>query len=466
METGKVCFVSAGPGESDLISVRGLKIIKEADVIIYDYLVDKNILNEAKTGAELICCDTLGKKRHSDGFTDAQEAINQVILQNALRNKKVARLKNGDASIFSRISQEMECLVKNNVEFEIIPGITAASCASAFSGVPLTDRRFSSDVVFVTGHQAKNKDTNIDWSAIAKCGTIVIYMGMENVSDIVKILIENGKSKRTPFVCISNAGKITQKTVTGQLENINSGIKNKNAQPPAIIIIGEVARFEKDFDWNRKNRKILFTGLSEKRYFLKGNYYHLPMIKIIPVDDWKKFDSHMGNIHAFDWIIFTSRYAVRYFFERFYSQGYDSRRLKDISIAAIGNSTKNRLLDFGILPDMMPQKESSEGLLEEFAKINLNGKKIFMPRSDIADKGLTEKLTGLGASITAEVAYKNVMPDNLPALDLTDFDEIIFTSPSTVRNFLKRYGAPPVSIKLRYIGDVTKKEAKKWNLTG
>lgn len=465
-EKGKVYFVSAGAGESDLITVRGLEIIKQADVIIYDYLVDSNVLKEAKTDAELICCDTLGKKRYSDKTTDAQNLINQMILQNAIENKKVVRLKNGDASIFSRISEEMECLIKNNIEFEIVPGVTAASCASAFSGIPLTDRIFSSEVVFITGHEAKNKNSEINWSAIAKCRTIVIYMGIKNISYIKNKLLENGKSKDTPFLCVADAGRITQKTTTGYLEKINFIIKKENIQPPSVIIIGDIVRLEKDFNWNRKSRKILFTGLSKKRYFLKGNYYHLPMIEIKPIKDWTSFDNQLKNILVFDWIIFTSRYAVQYFFERFYFLNYDSRILKNIKIAAIGNSTKNRLADFGILPDLIPKKESSEGLIEEFSKINLKNIKIFMPRSDIADKGLTEKLKKSGVNIVSEVAYKNIMPENLPDINLNSFDEIIFTSPSTVRNFIKRYGKPPENIKISYIGDITKKEAKKWNLEG
>ncbi len=293
MEINKVYFVSAGPGESDLITIRGLEIIKEAEVIIYDYLVCKDILRYARDDAELICCDTLGKKRYLDGFSESQELINKVILQNVFKGKKVVRLKNGDVSIFSRISEEIETLIKNNIEFEIVPGITAASCASAFSGVPLTDRRFSSNIVFLTGHIAKNKNSEINWKAIAGCDTIVVYMGIKNISEIIKKLMKSGKAGETPVVCVSDAGRITQKIVTGHLENIENKIKNNNIQPPAIFIIGKVAQLEKDFNWNRKNKNILFTGLSKKRYFLKGDYCHIPMIEIKPINNWKNFDKYL-----------------------------------------------------------------------------------------------------------------------------------------------------------------------------
>ncbi len=173
----------------------------------------------------------------------------------------------------------------------------------------------------------------------------------------------------------------------------------------------------------------------------------------------------MKNIKRFDWIVFASRYGVEYFFKRLNNLGFDSRNLSEIKIAAIGSSTRNRLLDFGISADLMPKKESSEGLLEEFQKLGLRGKKIFLPRSDISDKGLRKKLEKLKAKVTSSFAYRNVMPKGLPDLDLNNFNEIIFTSPSTVRNFKKRYIRVPENTKIRYIGGATKAEIKRCALS-
>ncbi|MCM8823584.1 MAG: uroporphyrinogen-III C-methyltransferase [Candidatus Omnitrophica bacterium] len=472
----KVYLVGAGPGSADLITVRGLEVLRQADVVIYDYLVDRRLLSKIKECAELICCDELGK-RYSNGFLAHQQKINNLMVKKAKEGKKVVRLKNGDPSIFGRLSQELEALVKNKIEFEIIPGVSAANASSCLSGIPLTDRRFSSSCVFVTGHEdPTKKESLLDWPSIAKQKTIVLYMAVENLSKIVKNLIDSGKAPDMPVAIIQNVSLINQKILTGILKDIVIKAKEEKIRPPAIIIMGEVVKLQKNFNWLRKNRRILFTGLSEERYFLRGTYFHLPLIKIEPLKDYKELDNWIKKIcqahklstinykPIFDWIVFTSRYGVFYFFERLIKLGFDSRKLSGIKISAIGSSTANKLKEYGILADLVPKKESSLGLLEEFKKIFRSPVKIFLPRSDIADKGLTDGLTKLGAEVLNCIAYRNVMPKDLPDLSLDSFDEIMFTSPSGVRNFVKRYGKIPSGIKISCIGEVTLNEAKRWNL--
>ncbi len=462
---GKVYLVGAGPGDPALITVKAREILRQADVVIYDYLVHKMILQEAKSDAELICCDTLGKDRHSDGFLIHNEKINQLVIKKVREGKKVIRLKNGDPSIFSRTSQELEPLIKNKIEFEIVPGVTAASAASCLSGIPLTDRRFASSCVFVTGHQDPRKlESSINWNKIADSGTVVLYMAVENLSEIVKQLIQAGRRQNTPVAIIQDASLITQRIIKGTLKDIVKKAKREGIKPPAIIIIGGVVKLEKDFNWLKKNRRILFTGLSERRFFIKGTYFHLPLIKIEPLKDYTELDNYLRGIRTFDWIIFSSRYGVQYFFERLNKMGYDARELQGIKIAAIGNSTETRLLDFGVLADLVPKEESSRGLLEEFKKIDLKGKRIFLPRSNISDKGLAAGLELQGAKVIPCTAYKNVMPKDLPDLDLNFFDEIMFTSPSGVRNFVKRYKTLPRKVKVRCIGEVSEREARKYGL--
>lgn len=451
----KVYLVGAGPGDPGLITTRGLELLKQADVVIYDYLVDKRLLDHAKDDAELICCDTLEKKRYSDGFLRNQGKINRLVINKTKEGKKVVRLKNGDPSVFGRLSEEIDALVKNNIEFEIVPGVTAASAVGAAAGVPLTNRRFSSSVVFVTGHEAEDKrETGIDWEAIARCGTIAFYMAVENISGIAKKLISAGMPKDTPVVAVSSAGTVNQKVLKIKLGDLS---KEKRINPPAVFIV------TKKIGRLKKEKRILFTGLSKERFFLKGTYVHLPLIKIVPLADYAEFDGHLKNIWQFDWIVFTSRYGVEYFFRRLKTKGNDVRILSNIKIAVIGNSTREHLGDFGISADLVPKEESSNGLLTAFKGEELRDKRIFLPRSDISDKGLEEGLRSLGALVTSTFAYRNVMPDNLPDIDLGLFNEIVFTSPSGVRNFVKRYGVPK-KIKIRYIGDVTRIEAERWNL--
>ena len=453
----KVYLVGAGPGKSDLITVRGLNILKEADVIIHDYLVDKGIFSEAKKDAELICCNGPSKNRIN--------RISDLLIRKVNEGKKVVRLKNGDVSVFGRYSQELGALVKEKIDFEVVPGVTAASAASSLSGIPLTDRDIASSCVFVTGQEDPTKKKSLlDWNSLAKSGTLVLYMAVNNLENIIKQLIKAGKDKNTAVAIVQDAGLPTQKVLTGILNSIIAKAKSHRISPPAIVIIGEVARLEKKFNWLKKDRRVLFTGLSQERFFTKGIYFHLPLIRIEPIKDYKEFDSYLKNVKDFDWIIFASRYGVYYFFERLRKLGLDSRILNGIKIAAVGSSTSNRLLEFRIIADLVPKEESSKGLIEEFRRTNLSGKKVFLPRSDIADKGLSKAFERLGARVTTSFAYRNVIPNDLPDLDLNFFSEIMFTSPSTVRNFRERYKKVPKKIKISCIGDVTRREAKRCRL--
>lgn len=465
MKKSKVYIIGAGPGKYDLITRRGLDILKEADLVIYDYLVDSSLLEMAGARAELISCGTLGKRRDSKDTHSAQEGINNLLIAGAKNGKRVVRLKSGDPVIFSRVSEEIQALIRNKIKFEIVPGVTAGNAAASFGGIPLTDRKYASSCVFVTGHESAGKRKRaIDWRAISKCGTLVFYMAVGNVGNIARRLREAGKAKNTPVMLVRQATLPTQKVLTGNLGNIAAAARAAKITPPAIVIVGDVARLEKKFNWLGKGKKILFTGLSKEKYFEDNFYWHLPLIKIKPMESYAEFDSLLKKIREFDWVVFASRYGAEYFFERLKAIGLDSRALSGCGIAAVGNSTKGRLSDFGILADLVPKKESSEGLIEEFKRIDVKNKKIFLPRSDISDKGLERALRGLGAEVTTGFAYKNVMPKKLPDLDLNFFDEIMFTSPSTVRNFKKRYGSVPKNVKVECIGDVTLKEAKKWKL--
>jgi uroporphyrinogen III methyltransferase/synthase len=257
---------------------------------------------------------------------------------------------------------------------------------------------------------------------------------------------------------------MTQRSVRGTLEDIAKKVKREKLLPPAIVIIGEVVKVGEKFDWLKKGKKVLFTGLSKERFFLKGNYFHLPLIRIEPMKDYSEFDGYLRDIKRFEWVVFSSRYGVKYFFERLMAIGKDVRSLGGIKIAAIGTSTKNALFALGITTDLVPREESSRGLLKEFGRLGVNGKRIFLPRSDISDKNLSSGLGDLGAIVTTTYAYRNVPAQTLPDLDLGWFDEVAFTSPSGVRNFVKKYKGLPKGVKADYIGDVTSKEAKRWHL--
>jgi uroporphyrinogen III methyltransferase/synthase len=441
--------------------------LEQADVVIYDYLVDRRVLKYANSDAELICGDELTRERHSDGFAKRQGIINKIMVERAREGKKVVRLKNGDPFIFGRAREEIEALTQSKIEFAVIPGITAANAAACFTGIPLTARGISSSVVITTGHEASEKSKSfINWEKIAQIDTVVLYMAVENLSQITQKLMAGGKRADTPVAVISQVSKIGQKIVVGSLENIEDKVRAEKISAPAIVIVGEVVRKEKDFNWFRKAKKVLFTGLSGERFFKRGIFFPLPLIQIKPLKDYAQMDSLIKRMDIFDWIIFTSRFGVLYFFQELFKMGFDSRNLGGVKVAAIGSSTAEKLRKYGIIADLIPPEESSAGLLSEFKKLNIRENKVLLPRSDLADESLSEGLKNLGAEVYTCVAYRNVMPENLPELDLNFFDEIIFTSPSTLRNFIKRYGKPPERVRIRTIGPLTAKEAEKWNLIG
>lgn len=463
----KVYLVGAGPGSADLITVRGRNILRQAEVVIYDYLVDRRILEEAPQDAELICCDKLGKKRYANSFSLHQERINDVIVKKVKAGKRVVRLKSGDPGIFSRTSSELDVLVKNKIAFEIVPGVTAATAASCLSGIPLTDRRLASSCIFVTGRQdPAKKKSSLDWKGISKSGTIVLYMAVDNLGKIAQSLVNAGKPKDTPVAVIKDASLPTQKMITGLLGNIVQRARQYKITAPAIIIIGAVVKFERKFNWLKKVKRVFFTGISPESFFNKELVFHLPLIRIVALGDYCRMDALLKGIGNYAWLVFTSRYGAEYFFWRLNKIGYDTRRLKVAKIAAIGQSTKKRLLEFGVLADLVPKEESSQGLINAFKNYNLEGKRIFMPRSDLSDKGLVKGLKAQGARVTPCVAYKNIMPDTLPDLDLGFFDEIMFTSPSTVKNFKARYKKIPAGVKIRCIGKVTQEQAVREGFKG
>lgn len=460
MEKGKkklypVYIVGAGAGEPDLITVKGKEILKNAETIIYDYLVDKRIFEDLLPSAELICARESGRGKFR------QEVLNRLIVKKYKQGRKVVRLKCGDPLLLARAKEELEFLTRNKVPFFIVPGITAASAGSAFLGIPFTSRDISSSVLFITGKEAEGKISSIDWKKLAQLNqTIVIYMGVKAITKISELLIKGGLSPSTPLAAISSAGSFSQKYVIGNLGN-SFKLLEKGITHPAIIIIGEVVKLSKKFNWFRKVKKVLYTGISQERYFEDALFFHLPLIKIIPADDYSPLERAIKNIAEFDWLVFSSRFGVLYFFERLFKLKKDVRSLAQVKIAAIGASTAGKLKEYGLKADLIPEIETSFGLLKAFSKIDIREKKILLPRSDIADKGLTQGLSAQGAQCINCVAYKNIFPQDLPEIDFSLFDEIMFTAPSTVRNFKKRYGLPPLKIKISCIGEVTRKEVEK-----
>ncbi|WP_100402776.1 uroporphyrinogen-III C-methyltransferase [Bacillus sp. FJAT-42315] len=242
---GKVWLVGAGPGDPDLITVKGLRALQEADVILYDRLINEELLQEAKEGAELIFCGKRPNHHHLQ-----QETINHLLVLHAKKGKKVTRLKGGDPFVFGRGGEEAEFLAKHHIPFEVVPGITSGIAASAYAGIPVTHRDHSASFAIVTGHRQEGEQEELKWSALAKgIDTLAIYMGVKNLPYIQEQLLANGKSTDTPAALIHWGTTAIQRTVTGTLGTIDEVAKQAAMTNPSMIIIGDVVKLREKIQW-------------------------------------------------------------------------------------------------------------------------------------------------------------------------------------------------------------------------
>ena len=447
---GKVYIIGAGPGQAELITLRGLAALKEADVVLYDRLAPQRLLDHVRPGAKLI---NVGKS--SEEHLAEQEAINSILVKEARSGKTVARLKGGDPFIFGRGSEEALFLAGSGIPFEVIPGVSAANAAAASTLIPLTHRGVASSVAFITGHPKRKKED----IQVVNADTLVYFMGVMNLPVIVEKIVESGRPPRTAAAVIENASTPYEKTIVGTLADIVSKAQEAKVTPPALLIVGEVVNLRRSMVQSEEPR-VLFTGTHPERFSHLWRVVHQPMIEIVPLRDYSQADSAIQKMEKFDWIIFTSRYAVKYFFERLGVNALDARAFAGKKVAAIGKETRRHLGDFGITPDLTPAEETSEGIVRSLGREKLKGKKILIPRSALAKDELPTKLREMGAEVDARTFYENRLPPNTRPLNLSEIEIIVFTSPSAVHNFLTVYGSIPKGKRCLCIGKVTLKAAE------
>jgi uroporphyrinogen III methyltransferase/synthase len=445
---GKVYLVGAGPGDPELITLKGLECIKNADVIIYDYLASPGLLKHAREHAEIIY---VGKK--GGDHTLSQDRINALIAEKAQKGLTVTRLKGGDPFIFGRGGEEAEVLVDARIPFEIIPGVTSAIAAPAYAGIPLTHRKFTSTIAFVTGHEDPSKaESSIDWEAIARgIGTIVFLMGVKNLPHITDRLMHHGMPPETPVALVRWGTTPKQTTVSGTLATIVERTKAAGLKPPAIIVVGHVVKLREKMQWFETRplmgKCIVVTRAREQASDLVKRLSDLgaeclecPTIKVSPPEDVKPLDSAIENLSSYDWLIFTSVNGVNFFFERLFQKNKDVRALKDIHTAVIGPATEKKLFDFGLKSDIVPESYRAESVVKAFAGKDVTGKKILLPRAKEARPVLPLELKKMGAAVDEVTAYRtHAVKDNADVLSARlkerSIDMITFTSSSTAKNF-------------------------------
>ena len=473
---GKVYIIGAGPGDTGLITLKGVDCLRDADVVIYDYLVSKDLLKYARNDAHLIYA---GKQGGDHTFSQWQ--INDLLVKEAKAGKIVARLKGGDPFIFGRGGEEVEKLAESGISFEIVPGVTSAIAVPAYAGIPLTHRGLTSTVAFVTGHEDPSKEkSDIDWQALARIGTLVFLMGVKNIEKIVKELQDNGKYPKTPAALIRWGTTPRQEILTGTLANIALLAKERKFAPPAILVVGKVVDLRDTLRWFDSKplfgRGIVITRPEKQaddlaQLLIKegANPLHFSTIKIVPPPDWRDLDAAIKKLEDYDWLIFTSANGVAYFFERLLANKKDIRDLKGVKICCIGPATAQQVEGKGIRVDLVPKKFISEGILQSFSGKKLKGKKILIARAAKARDVLPEGLKKLGAQIDVVTAYETVRSgkkkNELKELfKENQVDVITFTSSSTVNNFVKITGrnfSLPEDVKIACIGPVTAAAAKK-----
>jgi uroporphyrinogen III methyltransferase/synthase len=472
--TGLVVLVGAGPGAEQFLTLAGAKWLSQADVVIYDRLVNPDLLRLARPEAERLY---VGKT--PGGAGPDQRWINDLLIRRARAGERVVRLKGGDPLVFGRGGEEAEALAAAKVPYRIVPGITAAAAAAACAGIPLTDRRYGSTLALVTGRQDPAKPSEaVNWRALAGIDTVVFYMGVGNLPEIARRLIEAGRDPQTPAAVVAMASTPQQKTVTAPLAELPATARRAGIAPPALTFVGEVVTLREKLTWFERlplfAQTVIVTRpahqaqpFSARLRELGAAVIEAAAVEIQEPADFAPVDSALRRLAEFDWVVFTSVNGVEVFVRRCRHLGLDARALCEAKVAAVGPATAAALRAHFIVPDLIPDEFTTRALGEAVKSAGrLAGRRVLLARADIASDALRLSLTAAAAEVEEVAFYHNVRPERLPedaasALGEKRVDWITFSSSSSVGNFLalaSEANQGPVGlegVRLAAIGPVT-----------
>ena len=472
MAPARVYLIGAGPGDPELITVKGRRILETAGVVLYDNLAPISLLDLAPQTAERIY---VGKKKSDHACT--QDEIAAMMIDRARRGLTVVRLKGGDPFIFGRGGEEAEALAEAGVPFEVVPGVTAALGLAAYSGVPLTHRDYASSVAFITGHSLER----IDWGSVSRVDTIVVFMGLTTFAEIARELIGHGRSPDTPAMAVRWATRADQQTLVGTMKTLPRIIERNGMKPPATVVIGEVVRLRGSLSWFENlplsGRRIVVTRAREQAGSLSARFRELgadaieiPTIEIRPAAGTGPLDAAIARLADYDWLVFTSANGVRYFLERLDRSPLDLRALR-ARIAAIGPATRAAIEALRLKVDLMGEEFVAESLLDAFVAHDMRDKRVLLPRAAEARDTLPRELRRRGAVVDVVEAYRNVVPADAASRARDVFgsprkpDFIAFTSASTVRQFIQVAPAGALEgVRVASIGPVTTRAAREAGL--
>jgi len=450
-KTGKVYLVGAGPGDPDLITLKGKRLLQACDAVVYDNLIPLELLIALPAETEKFY---VGKKagRH----TLPQEEINALMVRLAREGKDVVRLKGGDPIVFGRGGEEAEFLKENNIKYEIVPGVTAGVAGPAYSGIPVTERNQSSYVMFLTGHKADDKQLSSvswEWIARAKNGTLVIYMGVKEIEGITVKLMKAGMAPDMPVAVIERGTFPTQRTVISNLKQLPEKVKEADINPPALFVFGEVVNLHPALKWFEDRPLFGLRVMVTRPAHQAADFYKklrqlgaepLPYPTIVTdefVDEpgWKNFKSIDADKI---WLVFTSENGVRFFMKQHRERIGDIRRLAAFKIAVVGGGTSRELAEHGLTADFIPSEATVACLAEEMtAKFDLANTAVVRVQGNLADDTAEKNLSAAGAAVLPLTVYETSTATWLDGLKekLIAYppDVVVFTSGSTVKGLCR-----------------------------
>ena len=481
MAEGKVYLDGAGPGDPGLLTLRRRECLLQADEVVYDGLVNPLLLRLTKAHAT--------RTSRVDGPTGRrldQEEINTLLIALAREGKCVVRLKGGDPYIFGRGAEEAEALLKAGIEFEVVPGVTAATAVTAYAGISLTHREDASAVAYVTGHEDPTKPHSaLDYETLARFpGTLVFYMGLHRLPEITAALISAGLSPSTPAAVISRGATSRQRTVTASLESLPEKVTAARLRPPSLIVIGSCVMRHERLAWFEAKpllgQRIGITrpdAQSEPQIAraieLGAEPVLMPTIRIEPMQDWTTVDKTLDRLTDYDWLVFTSVNGVRSVLDRLWQTGRDARSLATIKLAGIGPSTAEALNEYQLRADVVPDEYRAEALAEVL-RDQVAGKRVLWARASRGRNILPRELRSAGAVVDELIVYRNEDVESLPpsvvdALRAGDMNWIGLSSPSIARQLAQLIPADArshlgKSTKLVAISPVTQAAAEEAGL--
>ena len=473
LQSGKVYLIGAGPGDTGLITMKGIEALKEADVIVYDHLASPSLLNTTKDEAEWIDAGKFAGHHRMK-----QSEIEQLLIEKAMAGHVVARLKGGDPFIFGRGGEEALALTAAGIEYEVIPGVSSAYSAPAYAGIPITHRGKASSFHVITGHEDPTKEnSSLDYEILAREeGTLVFLMGLSKLNQISERLIANGKDAHTPAAVIASGTTARQRCVTGELGRIAAISEKADIQPPAILVVGDVVSLKKEIDWQQagslSGKKILVTAteiiaepLAEKIRKLGGEPVVMSLISVRAEKMYglKEVLVRPGK----RWLVFTSRNGVRFFFEQMKKERIDIRILGICRIAVMGAGTRRELENWGCYADLLPEQSCSESLAKALCENVQYDEEICLFRAEEASDVLIKRLREKQYRVVDIPTYRTeIMWKKRELLRemLEDVDAITFCSASAVSAFVQMTEGHDLVAKTICIGPVTAQAAKKAGL--